>query len=78
MRPAVVGPRAGGVTGRRFGRAGVVDRVIFHVLRQFLAIIDKLFQLGVGDIAGDDNSAVETQAGGNRMGGQLRRISLIG
>ncbi len=59
---------AGGVTGRRFGRAGVVDRMIFHVLRQFLAVVEQLFQLSVRDIAGDDNGAVEAQAGGNRMG----------
>jgi hypothetical protein len=34
-----------GVTVRRLGRAGVVDRVIFDVLRQGFAIINKLFQL---------------------------------
>ncbi len=69
---------AGSVTGWRFCRARVVDRVIFDVLRQRLAVVDKLLQLGVGDVAGHDNGAVKAQAGGDRMCRQLRRISLIG
>jgi hypothetical protein len=37
--------------------------VIFDVLRQRFAVIDKLFQLGVGDIAGHDNSAAQATGG---------------
>ncbi len=78
MRPAVVGPRSRKRNRLAFLRARVVDRVIFDVLRQRLAVVDKLLQLGVGDVAGHDNGAVKAQAGGDRMCRQLRRISLIG
>ena len=64
---------AGSVTGWRFCRARVVDRVIFDVLRQRLAVVDKLLQLGVGDVACHDNGAVKAQAGGDQMCRQLRQ-----
>ena len=59
--------RAGGVTVRCLGRTGIVDRVIFDVLRQCFTAVDKLLQLGVSDIAGHDNSAAQRQTGGHRV-----------
>ena len=48
---------AGGEALRRLGRAGVVDRVVLEVLRQALAAVEALLELGVGDVARDDQRA---------------------
>ena len=64
MRPAVVGPKEPrGHAGRGFGGAGVVDGVVFDVLRHGLAGVEHLFDAGVGDVAGDDEGAGEGEAG---------------
>ena len=49
---------AGSFAGRGLGRAGVVDRVFFEIIRQRLAAIHDLLELGVGDVAADDDGAV--------------------
>ena len=70
--------RTGRIALRRFGRAGVVDRVILDVLRQAFTAIQTLFQLGVRDIAADDDGAAQRQAGGNRILRQLLEDPAIG
>jgi hypothetical protein len=45
----------------RLGGAGVVDRVVLEVLRQALARVEALLELGVGDVAGHDERAGERE-----------------
>ncbi|MNG20444.1 hypothetical protein D3C85_1417170 [compost metagenome] len=47
--------------------------MIFHVLRQFFAVIQQLFQLRMGDITRHDNGAIQGQTGGNWVGRELRQ-----
>ncbi|MNT38011.1 hypothetical protein D3C72_1741810 [compost metagenome] len=47
--------------------------MIFYVLRQFFAVIEKLFELRMGHVARHDNGAVQRQSGGNRMCRKLRQ-----
>ncbi|MNS78425.1 hypothetical protein D3C72_1120410 [compost metagenome] len=47
--------------------------MIFHVLRQTFAVLQTLLQLGVRDVAPDDNGAVQRQTRRNRILGQLRQ-----
>ncbi|MNE31930.1 hypothetical protein D3C80_1255210 [compost metagenome] len=49
------------VSLRRFGRSCVVNRVIFHVLRQPFAVIQTLLQFCMGNITPDDNGAIQRQ-----------------
>ncbi len=70
--------RAGGVTVRRLGRPRVVDRMVFDVLGQRFAIIDKLFQLGVGDIAGAMIVPLSDRRVDTGYCDSSARISLIG
>ncbi len=51
--------RTGGVALRGLGRAGVVNRVLLEVVGQAFAGIDALLQLRVGDVAGNDDRALE-------------------
>ena len=49
--------RAGGHARGGFRRAGVIDRVIAEILGQFAGGIEDFLELGVGDIAGDDDGS---------------------
>ena len=62
---------AGSFAFRGLGRAGIVDRVFFEVIRERLAAIHDLLELGVGDVAADDDGAVQKERGGDRMLAQL-------
>ena len=62
---------AAGHAGGCFGGAGVIDGVIFEVIRQRLAGIEHLLQLGMRDVAGDDDGAVDEQARGGGILAQL-------
>ena len=42
--------RARRIARRRLRRTGIVDRMVLDVLRQALAAIDPLLQLGMGDV----------------------------
>ena len=46
----------------RLRGSGVVDDVVLHVLRHGLAAIDALLDLGVGDVAADDDGAGQREA----------------
>ena len=70
--------RAGGVALGGLGGAGVVDGVVFDVLRQFLAGIDEFLELGVGDIAAHNDGAGEGKTGLDRVFGQLGQHFLHG
>ena len=71
----------GGAEGPRgeplglLGRARVVHGVVLEILRQVLAGVEALLELGVGDVAGHDHGAGERQAGLDRklaeLGSQL-------
>ena len=63
--------RAGGVALGRLGRAGVVDRVVPQVLRHLLAGVEPLLDLGVRDVAGDDQRAGQREPGLDRVLRQL-------
>ncbi len=56
---------------RSLGRTGVVDGMVFDVLRQVFATVQTFFQLGMSDVTAHDDSAVQRQAGGNRILSQL-------
>ena len=56
---------------RSFGRTGIVDRMVFDILRQILTAVQTFFQLGMSDVTTHDDSAVQRQAGGNRILSQL-------
>ena len=51
--------RAAGQIIRRFRRAGVVDNMLAHILRHRFAVIQTRFDLGMGDVAGDDNRTAQ-------------------
>ena len=55
----------------RLGRAGVVDGVVLEVLRHLLAGVEPLLDLGVRDVAGDDERPGERQPGLDRVLGEL-------
>ena len=44
------------------GGAGVVDGVLLHVVRQPLAVVLPLFQLGVSDVPGDNERPCESDS----------------
>ena len=70
MRPAVVGPNEPeAMPGGVFAGTGVVDGVVLEVLGQSLAAVEALLELGVGDVAGDDDGAGEEE---RRRDGVLR------
>lgn len=47
------------------GRASVIDGVVLDVVGQALAGLDALHELGVGNVAGDDEGARQREAGGD-------------
>mmetsp|Transcript_5151 Transcript_5151/g.17059 ORF Transcript_5151/g.17059 Transcript_5151/m.17059 type:complete len:320 (-) Transcript_5151:576-1535(-) len=49
---------------------GIVDGVIPHVLGETVALVQPLLQLGVGDVASDDEGAGEGEARLDRAGGE--------
>ena len=53
------------------GGAGVVDGVVFEVVGQALAGVDAFLELGVGDVARDDERAGKEHAGGDGVPGEL-------
>ena len=55
----------------RLGRAGVVDRVVAQVRRHLLAGVEPLLDLGVRDVAGDDQRAGQREPGLDRVLRQL-------
>ena len=63
--------RAAGVALGRLGRTGVVDGVVLEVLRHAVAGVEPLLDLGVRDVAGDDQRAGERQPGLDRVLRQL-------
>ena len=63
--------RAGGHADGRLGGAGVIDGVILDVLRQAFALLESFADLGVRDVAGDDERAGEREARGDRV---LRKL----
>ncbi|VTR70310.1 conserved hypothetical protein [Desulfosarcina cetonica] len=62
--------RTGGASGRRLGRAGVVNDVVSQILGQPLAAVQAFLELGVGDVPSHDNLAGELQPRGHRILGQ--------
>ena len=38
----------------RLGRTGVVDALILEILRQALADVESFFELGIGDVEGEE------------------------
>ena len=52
-----------GHAGGRFGGTGVVDGVILEILGHLFAAVEAFLDLGVGDVAGHDDGAVEREAG---------------
>ena len=54
----------------------VVDAVILHVLRQALAAIEPLLELGVGDVARDDQRAGQRQPRADRVAARASRADL--
>ena len=68
------GGRAEGPRGHargRLGRTRVVDGMVLHVGRQGLAAVETLLELGVGEVAGDDEGAGEGEARGDGMAREL-------
>ena len=63
--------RARGVALGGLGRAGVVHGMVLQVLGHRLAGVEPLLDLGVGDVAGDDQRAGEGQPGLHRQRRQL-------
>ena len=59
------------VTLRCLGGACIVDRVVFEIIGQSLAGIHAFLEFGVGNVAGDDERAVEQHARGHGMPSQL-------
>ena len=59
--------RATSHTGRSLGRTGVIDRMIFDVLRQTFATVDAFFQFGMRDIATYDNSTIQRKTRTDRI-----------
>jgi hypothetical protein len=53
--------------------AGVIDRVVFDVVRQALAAVQPLLQFGVRDVPRDDDGAGEGDAGFDRVFGEFRQ-----
>ena len=62
---------AAGHADRGFRRTGIIDGVIFEVIRQRLAGIEHLLELRVRDVAGDDDGAVDEEARGGGILAQL-------
>ena len=56
---------------RSLGRTGVVDGMVFDVLRQVFATVQTFFQLGVCDVTAYDDGSIQRQTGGNRILGQF-------
>ena len=54
--------RTGGEAFRFLGGAGVIDGVIFEILRHRLAGVEAFFDLGVSDITAHDDGAIEREA----------------
>src|SRR5512139_3970887 len=57
---------------RRLRRPGVVDRMVFDILRQALPAVDALLQFRVCDIACDNHRTGQRQAGLDRILRQAR------
>ncbi len=52
---------AGSFARRSLGRSGVIDRVVLEVVRQRLAGVKNLLELGVSDVATDDDGTLQQQ-----------------
>ncbi len=79
MRPAVVGPEGtGGIAGRGFSRTGVINYMVFEIIRQRVPGIQALFELGMGDVPGDDNFSGQQQRRCNRILTELLPYSVHG
>ena len=55
----------------RLGRSGIINRVIFEILRHLLSCIETFFYFGMGNIPTHYNGSVERQSRGNRIFGQF-------
>ena len=64
--------RSGRIARRRLRGARVVDAVVLHVRRQPGARVDPLLELGVRDVARDDQRAAQRQPGLDRVARQRR------
>ena len=62
---------AGGFSGGGFGGAGVVYGMVFEVVGHGFAVVEHLLDAGVGDVAGDDEGAVEAEAGADGVLGEF-------
>ena len=63
--------RTRGHAGGGLRRAGVIDGMVLDVLRESFALLEALADLGVRDVAGDDQRAGEREARGD---GVLRKL----
>ena len=59
--------RATGEALRRLGGTGIENGMILEILRQLLALVEGSLELGVGDVAGHDDRAIEAHAGRDRI-----------
>src|SRR5208283_4249858 len=67
--------RPGWLPFRGLGRTGIVDRILEKIFRYRLAGVDELLESRMGNVASNNDGAVQQEWGRNRMLGELGQDS---